>query len=44
MAAEEQNATEATELKDLCREMFDKITHYLNGELTGNAHYTLGRI
>lgn len=37
MATEEQNASEATDLKDLCREMFDKITQYLNGELTGNA-------
>lgn len=38
MATEEQNASEVTDLKDLCREMFDKITHYLNGELTGNAY------
>lgn len=36
MATEEENATEPTDLKDLCKEMFDKITHYLNGELTGN--------
>ena len=35
MAAEEQNAGEATDLKELCKEMFDKITQYLNGELTG---------
>ena len=37
MATEEQSASEATDLKDLCREMFDKVTQYLNGELTGNA-------
>jgi len=35
MAAEEDSATESTDLKDLCKEMFDKITQYLNGELTG---------
>ena len=36
--ATEENASEVTDLKDLCREMFDKITQYLNGELTGNAY------
>ena len=35
MAAEEDGAVESTDLKDLCKEMFDKITQYLNGELTG---------
>jgi len=38
MATEEQNAAETTNLKGLCKEMFDKITQYLNGELTGNKY------
>jgi len=37
MAAEEQNTDEAADLKGLCKEMFDKVTQYLNGELTGNC-------
>ena len=36
MATEEQSTGEAADLKGLCKEMFDKITQYLNGELTGN--------
>ena len=39
MAAEEDGGTESVDLKDLCKEMFDKITQYLNGELTGEFLY-----
>ncbi|XP_065911286.1 biogenesis of lysosome-related organelles complex 1 subunit 2-like [Dysidea avara] len=37
MAAEEDGGTESVDLKDLCKEMFDKITQYLNGELTATS-------
>ena len=32
------SGTEVLSLKDCCREAFDKITEYLNGELAGENH------